>query len=241
MFLTNQWNIRNNSVNNSVKRNGQWTTLCPFCSSETVAKIEIFGGMIPSEFEKDLNKFMSFTMMNSNGISRNVSNNNSSKDDNNNKDKLKSLRKTFNLFGYERLHERIQRIVRNAYPYYPTTKLPYSFPKLTPHDNRDNKPLKNQDRAIKIIRSKEELFWNIFFYFQLLGLPTKFLFGGMYEFQSQTTTSPTLNRKNTAFDEQKEGIVRGIVRRSSQSGNIIGANSSLSNSSYYLILGYDHF
>merc|ERR1712129_57451 len=79
--------------------------------------------------------------------------------------------------------ERVQRIVGNAYPYYPSTKLPLSFPKLTPHDNRDNKAIKSQDRAIKIIRSKEELFWNICFYFKLIALPTEFLFGGMYEFQ----------------------------------------------------------
>merc|ERR1712129_517937 len=124
---------------------------------------------------KNLDKFMSFTMMDLNGISR------PKHDDHAANNKL--FRKTFNLFSYERLHERVQRIVGNAYPYYPSTKLPLSFPKLTPHDNRDNKAIKSQDRAIKIIRSKEELFWNICFYFKLIALPTEFLFGGMYEFQ----------------------------------------------------------
>merc|ERR1712228_969759 len=155
-----------------IRRSGQWTTLCPFCSTETVAKIEIFGGLIPDEFKNELNKFQSYTLMDLNGISRETDSSN------------KQFRKTFNLFSYERLHERVQRIVGNAYPYYPSTKLPLSFPRLTPHDNRDNKSVKSQDRAIKIIRSKEELFWNICFYFKLLSLPTQFLFGGMYEFQT---------------------------------------------------------
>eukprot|EP01083_Nonionella_stella_P196745 723723_1 len=105
-----------------MRRSGQWTTLCPFCSNETVAKIEIFGGIIPTEYKLNLNKYMSYTIMNSNGIT-NTNNDN---------------RKTFNLFCYERLHERIQRIINNAYPYYPTTKLPYSFPKLTQYDKENN-------------------------------------------------------------------------------------------------------
>ena len=97
--------IKSNNLN-GMRRSGQWTTLCPFCSSETVAKIEIFGGLIPDEYKDDLNKFMSFTLMNSNGISRkNISSNND------HKEKIKLSRKTFNLFSFERLHERIQRIV----------------------------------------------------------------------------------------------------------------------------------
>jgi len=41
-----------------------------------------------------------------------------------------------------------------------------------------------QDRAIKIIRSKADLFWNVFFYLSLLRLPHAFLFGGRTEFES---------------------------------------------------------
>eukprot|EP01083_Nonionella_stella_P017009 47507_1 len=141
------------------RRSGQWSTLCPFCNTETVAKLEMFGGVVASEYKSQLNQFQSMSMMDSNGISM---------------DPDSAFRKTFNLFSYERLHERIGRIINNAAPYYPSTKLPYSF---ASH---------GQDRAIKIIRSKEELFWNLFFYFKLIELPTEFLFGGMFEFESST-------------------------------------------------------
>ncbi len=51
---------------------GQWTTLCPFCSSETVAKLEIFGGIMPSEFESAVNESMAFTVMGPDGLSRSM-------------------------------------------------------------------------------------------------------------------------------------------------------------------------
>merc|ERR1712154_172373 len=122
----------------------------------------------------------------------------------------KQFRKTFNLFSYERLHERVQRIVGNAYPYYPSTKLPLSFPKLTPHDNRDNKALKSQDRAIKIIRSKEELFWNICFYFKLIALPTQFLFGAKYELAALPHHSWCFVSKSLTNNKQKRRIKDGL-------------------------------
>ncbi len=102
--------------------------------------------------------------------------------------------RTFSLFSVERLHERIARIVGNASAYYPTTKLPSSFPRRGSGSgsggvgggggvSRD-RWVKWQDRSIKIVRSKESLFWSLFWYFEVLGLPTPFLFGGVHEFDA---------------------------------------------------------
>merc|ERR1719242_1942640 len=116
---------------------GQWTTLCPFCSSETVAKLEIFGGIMPAEFESELNESMPFTLMTVDGLTRDVD-----------EEKTTEWRKTFSLFSVDRLHERVLRIVSNAFPYYPATKLLYSFPKKS-SDADSGSEREGKERSVK--------------------------------------------------------------------------------------------
>ena len=95
----------------------RWTTMCPFCAQENVATIEIFGGMIPKEFDKKINKSISFSIMNLNPTPKGIST------------ELNS-RKQFQLWNVESLSLRINKIINNAYKAYPTTNLPHSFPKI---------------------------------------------------------------------------------------------------------------
>merc|ERR1711971_293731 len=108
--------------------------------------------------------------MGANGLSQ-------SKTESDSKSAAISDRRSINLFSFDRLHARIARIISNAFAFFPTTLLAQS-------KERASAMQSGQDRAIKIIRSKADLFWNFLFYLSLLRLPHAFLFGGRTEFES---------------------------------------------------------
>ncbi|ETO25377.1 hypothetical protein RFI_11760 [Reticulomyxa filosa] len=196
--------------------------------SETVATLDVFGGILPKEFKCNLNETMSYLVVDSvdsnhgsNGNPLGLISTQGKGEDGCNV----STRKQYNFYSPRYLHDRILRIVDESYQFYPTTQPPLSFPdsmrtwakedqkKDNEQENeKDNDNAETEkdkaakqikvlcfikkekekvktkpDRSIKIIRSKDDVFWNLAAYFQLFDLPFGFLFGGQKEFEQGLT------------------------------------------------------
>ncbi|ETO08852.1 hypothetical protein RFI_28535 [Reticulomyxa filosa] len=203
-------------------------------SPENAAVLDLFGGILPGEYKYSLNENISYLLVDTIDTSNhskpslitlpNLSNATTGNGPLGDDGGLTHTRKQYNMLSLQYLHDRILRIVEESYEHYPTTELPHSFLELAKMWNKDVKddPQKKEkerakpkpDRSIKVIRSKDDVFWNLFVYFQLFDLPINFLFGGKKEFEQEMKVVNKTSRNPKTLEKTQAITTNGLLGNS---------------------------